>query len=146
MLRPIRLASAPRPAPRLGNPGPGRVQVSIVDENGRPFPHVDVSLVLPDDQSVLKRNVGPTGTTVIETREIPAGEKVILSPDVSMEFASDPPYHEIEPGENGPAEVTFMVAMRQPEKDYLTPIITFAAGGIATGVIMWGLGKMGVEL
>lgn len=126
----------------LGDPGPGSVKVSIFDENGRPFPDVPISLVIngpPQTEEV--HSVGPTGETVIE---IPthADGPVIIAPHLDMNFASSPPFLEIVPGEEKPAEISFMVARRSMEKDYLTPIVTFVVGGLLTGGVLWLINRI----
>lgn len=145
--RPVQLAPSMGRPFGLGAPDPSRVHAAVFDENGRPFPNVELSVVLPGPTTGSEtRNVGATGETVIDVGTLPAGEKVVLTPNIPIDFASDPPFHEIEPGYNGPTEVSFVVARRQVERDYLTPIITFVAGGVITGVLMWGLDRLGVKL
>lgn len=127
----------------LGNPGPGSIRVTVFDENGRPFPNIDVLLVRADPTAdPIVRNVGVTGSTVIDVGELPPNQTVFLTPDISMDFASSPPFHELKPGQELPAEAVFTIAKRQVERDYFTPILTFAIGGALSAAVAWGISKI----
>lgn len=123
--RPVRLLGQSAPAPPF--------VVRVEDQDGRAVPGVPVERMIVATGEREEFSLGPEAVGEIHPG-VPPGAEVVLRPVVPIDFAASPPFAQVEAGRA--EEVAFTIAPRKPERDLITPVVTFVMGGVASAVVL----------
>lgn len=117
------------------------VRVKTQDDDGRPVPGVEIQVNIENGrpESSWKYNVGIDGVSAVDLPDVQRGDVLILGPSLPLEMVSDPPFERIEVGQEIPEEFIFTIAPRRPERDLISPIVSFTLGGIITAIAVYYL-------
>lgn len=107
--------------------------VRVEDQDGRAVPGVPVERVVVATGEREEFALGPEAAGELPPGA-PAGAEVVLRPVVPINFAASPPFARVEAGRAD--EIVFVVNPRRPERDLVTPVVTFVMGGAASFLVL----------